>query len=270
MPIFKLSSRTKGKMIPYYNTSDAGISWFGLTSPLGPNVLAWYEADFGVENQPGFAATNGQNIARWLDQSGNSRHVTNAANNTTCPTYATNQVNGYPAVSFVGSSTQFLTWASNLGTTTGFTQICVGVNTGGVLGGTTTGGTNVNSVICHGNSASGIGMEYNLSLWGNATPQWGTANNGTAGTVTLNKNGLSNTVTVTQNVWSIGAHRSSAWNFATVSPAGFSLAKLPNGAATYWGTNKIAAMIIYNRALTDAELLQVSQWFGTKYGIAVS
>lgn len=53
----------------------------GGASPFTPDRLpglaAWYSADFGVLNSigPDVAATDGQQVRRWLDRSGNERHL---------------------------------------------------------------------------------------------------------------------------------------------------------------------------------------------------
>jgi hypothetical protein len=62
----------------------------------------WLKADAGLYDAAsgGSAVTaNGASVARWEDQSGNARHVTQAASGNR-PTYVASALNGLPAVSF--------------------------------------------------------------------------------------------------------------------------------------------------------------------------
>ena len=51
-----------------------------LTPDRLPGLAAWYSADFGVLTSvgPDVAATDGQTVRRWLDRSGNGRHLDQA------------------------------------------------------------------------------------------------------------------------------------------------------------------------------------------------
>jgi len=62
------------------------------TSPVQP-LWAWFDDVGVVESPPGFAQS-------WADQSGNGRHTTAPVG--AAPEYATNVINGLPAVSFNG------------------------------------------------------------------------------------------------------------------------------------------------------------------------
>lgn len=80
-------------------------------SPLDlGNLLLWVEADYGI-------TLNGSNVSQWADKSGNNNHLlqATAANQ---PTYATNQINGLPAITFDGTN-DFLNLTSNIHISTG-------------------------------------------------------------------------------------------------------------------------------------------------------
>jgi len=63
------------------STSATALKVSGLFLPSSLSGLAaWHSADYGVLNSvgPDVAATNGQTVRRWLDRSGNGRHLDQA------------------------------------------------------------------------------------------------------------------------------------------------------------------------------------------------
>ena len=77
-------------------------------SPPATGLIGWWKAD-------AIAAANGASLAQWDDSSGSANHLTQVVGGSQ-PTYATNQVNGLPAVRF---TTQYFNVPSMLG---GLTQ----------------------------------------------------------------------------------------------------------------------------------------------------
>ncbi|MDO5972039.1 LamG-like jellyroll fold domain-containing protein [Flavivirga aquimarina] len=68
------------------------------------NLMLWLRADVGVESSTGIDATNGDNVSSWLDQSGDN----NDAISISAPNYQTAQHNGYPAVHFTSTSSEYM------------------------------------------------------------------------------------------------------------------------------------------------------------------
>jgi hypothetical protein len=106
----------------------------GLFSPSQlPGLAAWYDAADSstvlTSVGPDVPATNGQTVRRWLDKSGNGRHLDQAtlANQPTLTT--TGAPNGKPRITFNGAAVGF--------TMTSFTPTTVALAASG------TGGTNI-------------------------------------------------------------------------------------------------------------------------------
>jgi hypothetical protein len=71
-------------------------------------LVLWLKADSGVYIDSGVTlATNGQSVAQWNDQSGNSNHATQPTSGYR-PVFKTNVQNGLPSVQFTAASLQYL------------------------------------------------------------------------------------------------------------------------------------------------------------------
>ena len=68
----------------------------------------WFRADVGCLNGSSASCANGDAVATWQDQSGNSRNATVASGCTTGPTFHSNIINSEPALTFNGNDTQCL------------------------------------------------------------------------------------------------------------------------------------------------------------------
>ena len=87
-------------------------------SPLSlPGLHAWYKADAGVLNGSGAAASNGETVATWQDQSGNTRHATQAVDADRPLYVASSSLNSKPALNFDGV-TDYLKSTISVTTTT--------------------------------------------------------------------------------------------------------------------------------------------------------
>jgi hypothetical protein len=82
------------------------------------NLQLWLKADAGVYHDAGTTlATNGQTVQQWNDQSGNSRHASQATSGNR-PGYNTSAKNSLPAIRFASASSQYLShsYTGELGT----------------------------------------------------------------------------------------------------------------------------------------------------------
>lgn len=66
------------------------------------NLLLWLKADAGTLKSDSSPAANGDLVNKWVDQGPNGTILTSSSTASgTCPTLATNQVNGNPALRFI-------------------------------------------------------------------------------------------------------------------------------------------------------------------------
>lgn len=79
----------------------------GTSSPVAGYSL-WLKADAGVLNGAGSAASDGDAVATWQDQSGNGNDATQSTGGSR-PTYKTSIVNGLPVLRFNGFNSLSLT-----------------------------------------------------------------------------------------------------------------------------------------------------------------
>jgi hypothetical protein len=75
------------------------------------NLAYWFDAADGdtvlTTTSPDVPATNGDTVSKWLDKSGNDRHVTQVLSSNR-PILRTNEQNGLPALEFDGSNDNLL------------------------------------------------------------------------------------------------------------------------------------------------------------------
>ncbi len=102
MPANNVTLYAQWLVIPSANGGD-GPGGVGVTD--GSSALElWLRADKGVYSNAGCttAATNGQDVTCWQDQSGNSQDVKQYST-LPLPSFATNQYNSQPALSYAGN-----------------------------------------------------------------------------------------------------------------------------------------------------------------------
>jgi len=80
-----------------------GMAMPATATPTAAGLQLWLRADAGVEAGDGVAATDGQAVARWLDQSGHGRHFGNDSV-AGRPLYQASVTHGLPALSFNGEN----------------------------------------------------------------------------------------------------------------------------------------------------------------------
>jgi hypothetical protein len=240
------------------STSPLAMRVRGLFSPASlPGLAAWYDASDSstvlTTVSPDVPATDGQTVRRWLDKSGNGRHL-DESNITRQPQLAAGPTITFDAVD--DSLRAAFTFGND------FTAILCGRNNG------TTSGFRV--------------------LVPSATTATVPAIRGGAGTPTSQfsaSDGTTNTASVTVNVaetaiLTLYRDSAAAWGI------GKGLGALQTATATFTGTldglvvgNRsdnvnpsnwsISDVIFYNRVLTAAERERVIRWLATKRGITV-
>jgi len=108
---FALSGEAMEPIVGYTLTAGAGAFALAgqsatLTAPTLwtpaslPNLVAWYKADAGTLNASGTAATNGQKVKEWRDQSGNNNHMIQTDEFLQPAFQASSWTGGKPAVYF--------------------------------------------------------------------------------------------------------------------------------------------------------------------------
>lgn len=71
-------------------------------------IQLWLSADSGAYHDLGTtAATNGQTVEQWNDQSGNGNNAVQTTSGNR-PKFKTNQINGYPAIAFTAANSNYL------------------------------------------------------------------------------------------------------------------------------------------------------------------
>jgi hypothetical protein len=73
------------------------------SAPVLGGLELWLDSGIGVEAAPGDAAKAGDLVSRWLDQSGNNRHFSQASSSNR-PVFQDDSVNGSAALSFNGEN----------------------------------------------------------------------------------------------------------------------------------------------------------------------
>ena len=254
-----------------FNLSLLFCSFSFAQIPVPGNVL-WLKADAAVYNDAGVtAATNGQTVQQWNDQSGNGNNVTQTVAGNK-PVFQTTQIGGQPAIYFDGAAgAKYLNnTVSNLVTTGAArtTFIVSKINTASTTGGTIftfrrtatihslSLGLNagVNYVYTDGVTAAN-NASAPASLFTDAkNPFIATYSNGTGSQIGFRFNGIPQTVSQVGIV------------STETGTAGFTI----GGREDYanWWQGLIAEVIVYNRTLTVAEIQQVESYLQTKYTIA--
>ena len=211
--------------------------------------LLWLRADAGVHENSG-------KVYQWDDQSGNGKNATMTITVTSRqPSLVAGALNGLPVIRFDGAQSLYL--VSPVSPTT-FTVFIVGKNSKA---------TETFSMIL------GPGGNYpnNQLRWENGTQALfvGTGNN-----LPIIKSSIGNTRIYhvlsarydgsLMKVYRNGTHISSH-PFTTSGP--WTLSNVGAWYSSYFMTGDLAEVLIYARALTDAEREQTNSYLGAKYGL---
>ena len=199
-------------------------------------------------------------ITQALDRSGNGNHTAEQGTGTLRPTFTSNQKNGLPAAVFDGGDSLTLPAALN--------SIPNGDNTTFVVS-TTSIDNSVQRLVSIGTAANG---RYNVSF------------NSSANTIQFANNVNVYTSPVTKTNYNIlmgrlsGVNQYVAFNNSTAATNASGAYNSDSDLGTIGSTREIsqfltggiAEILIYNRSLTAAEILQVNRYFSNKYGITLS
>ncbi len=244
--------------------------------PTSGNVL-WLKADAAVYNDAAatLLATNGQTVAQWNDQSGNTAHAI-CTPTTYRPTYVTNVINGKPVLRFTNHYLQtpnidlsttdktdvyvvYKSVAPNTSWETVFEQgldfnTYVGFNLfensqtttyNGIYVGTSGGGINSKDYPFKANEFKIVNTSYDKAAATNAK-------------VNLRIN--SKDINLYEQ-WLSGG----SGNFANYP---LYIGNRGNAVGSYPLSGDIAEIILYNRKLTPAEKTTIESYLNTKYNIA--
>lgn len=225
------------------------------TSGLG----VWFKADAGVTSQSGL-------VSQWADQSGNARHATQTSSGSQ-PTAVSNVVSGKPVLRYDGTS-DYMSFTLPINGLTAMTLILVsaaGADVDGTYYGdqyaplfwreTGSWGTvHLSPFQRYVRHRFGTGQSNNIPSYSRTSPATGFS------VTTAVKSGTAEAIYVN----GIQAANLSG-KLATIANTG-SAATLGRGTSTYF-KGDIAEVIVYTRALTDAERQQVDQYLLAKYGL---
>lgn len=219
----------------------------------------WFKADAGITSQNSL-------VSQWSDQSGNARHATQTTG-TSQPSIISNAVSGKPVMRYDGTS-DYMSFTMPVNGLTAMTLILVSAA-----------GADVDGTY--------YGDQYAPLYW-RETGSWGTVHlspfqryirhrfgTGQSNNIPSYSRpsvvaGLSVTTAVkngsTETLYANGTQVASlSGKLAAIANTG-ATATIGRGTSTYF-TGDIAEVIVYTRALSDAERLQVDQYLLTKYGL---
>ena len=218
----------------------------------------WLRADLGVTLAP----SNPTNVTTWKDQSGNGN---DASQGTTAnqPTYVPSAINALPAIQGDGAARFMTTAAFTIGSAA---TLCAVVEPLGSMNGyTRILEQQYNTTYYLGTDSSQT--KYKLIV-NNGTSPYGVAQ---GGTVTTNAPAIVTGVygSPTGSLYINGA-LVAADSFTAPTPASqvLYIMQAYNGFAEYWN-GYLAEAIVYNRALSTAELTRVHRYLGRRYGVVV-
>lgn len=213
----------------------------------------WLRADTGVLRSDGLSASNGQQVARWLDQSGNGRNAS-MATSARQPSLAAGALNGLPVLRFNGAQSMYLDIFAR---PTRYTVFIVGKNSTP---------TETFSMILGpgGNSAN------NQMRWegGSNALFVGPGNGGPVNTSTIGNTRIYHELSAsydgaTMTVYRDGNAVSPSYALSTTAP--WELASVGSYYSSYYMTGDLAEVIMYDRALSASERGSVDSYLRTKY-----
>lgn len=239
-----LSSTEIGKLYEYYKPQTILGSDFPILSVLS-GLLLWVKADSIT------GISDGSEVASWLDSSVNANNLTSASG--VRPLYITNAVNGKPVVRFATDGSKHFYFTSGIATIrTVFWVVNRDVSATGfrfLLG--------HSSTYCFHSPQKGI----NNGIW---EADWCSPYI-VAGQTKLNGNIINGINTPVPTTMSILSLRTTGVVYAS------NMADDRDGLCPNRGwAGDIAEVIIYNRALSDAEIYSIERYLSIKYHIRVS
>ncbi|HLP13711.1 MAG TPA: M43 family zinc metalloprotease [Flavobacteriales bacterium] len=217
---------------------------------------------------------NGTGLYVWPDVSGNAT-VVSQGSPTKRPIYLTNQLNGLPALDFDGSNDWIGTAAIPALNTDNITWFIIGSAENVAATG---------HMVCSGYTAgAGSGS---TSLWKTCSGTGTIVSATRSSTATFGSGTINHTVSasgyhILSNVWkgttdqisgyTDGSFKSTSTG-VNASPTGHQKFRIGSNTATesQFFNGKISEVIVYSRALNDAERIIVENYLGTKYNLPIS
>jgi lysophospholipase L1-like esterase len=230
-----------------------------ISSPTDiSNCSLWLQAEQGAYTDAGSTlAANNQTVQQWNDLSGNTRHASQATAGSR-PTYIASAINGKPALRFASKNLQTTSFLG-VGWNTACTFFIVCNRTSG------------NSVVvaASSNGVSGIyvGSDVTPTAYTGSLSniRWRSVNglNTPLAThvQTFRHNGTSARYAVN------GRGRTAATTGSLGLTGTLSIGALSSAGSFAW-PGDIAEIILYQRALTDAEVLDVENFLYARYGLS--
>lgn len=217
---------------------------------------------------------NGELVSLWQDASGNGRNATSSG--AARPMFLQNQLNGRPIVRFSGTTGFGSTGsAMDIAAQTGseVTAIVVVANRRPTLVREAVDVVIASKTSGDANQFTGFGLStYNG--FANATTRQAVAEAaGNGATIRLRKNGRNAPLTLGQNEFAIisyigaGITNRGAVN-GQAAGSRVRLGSFVGEAQGLYGTNDVAEALLYNRALSQSEVIDIENYLGQKYGIA--
>ena len=225
------------------------------TSPPTAGLAVWLRADAGVTTTSGKVST-------WADQSGSGRNATQGTA-AARPTFVANALNGKPVVSFNGTNT-YLSLSYAVNGLTGMTIVLVTNNTASQTGGQW---GNENAALFWPQSASwgelhlspfqtSVRFRFGTGQTSNLPSYTRPASLGSAYSRTIASRAAHSLVNGGAEYGKLGTIKN-CQSTATIGRGGSSTVKYFKG--------NIAEIMVYNRALTAAELTTVDTYLVEKY-----
>ncbi len=224
---------------------------------VASGLQAWYRADLGV------SADTSNNVSQWTDLSGNGYHVAQTVNPAKEPLLVAGAMNGQPAVQFTPQQVLNTTSVANIeGSGSDVTVIAV------VAPAASQGyGSTIYSWGTDGNVAFGLSSNANNSY----LLYWGTGTGNTVNTPTaVATAGQVQVLSEVKNGSVASAYLNGSMTGTSTVPS--TMATTPatlamgNAAYPYYGfTGQVAEVLVYNRALSDAERQSVEAALTAKY-----
>lgn len=219
----------------------------GSSTPPSTGLLLWLRADAGVTSSGGL-------VSRWLDQSGNG-FVASMSVVARQPSFVGGALNGLPVLRFSGAQSLGL---SPFVSPTRFTVLVVGKNSNTA--------ETFSMILGPGGNAPN-----NQLRWENGSQALfvGTGNNLPVITSNVGNTRAYHTLSATydgstMNVYYNGAARSSS-NFTTTGP--WTLAQIGAWYSTYFMNGDVAEILMYDHALSAADLSAATAYLRSKYNL---
>ncbi|PIO47238.1 MAG: hypothetical protein CMR00_11400 [[Chlorobium] sp. 445] len=217
---------------------------------------------------------NGESVSLWQDASGNAHHATSSG--TARPMFLQNQLNGRPVVRFSGTTGFSNTGtAMNIALQTGsaVTAIVVAANRRSLLVREAVDVLLASKTSGDPNQFTGFGLSTYNGFVSTTAREITAEAPGQGATVRLRKNGRNAPLMLSQNEFAVITYLGAGIaNRGTVNgqEAGsrVRLGSFVAEAQGLYGTNDIAEILLYDRALSQSEVIDIENYLGQKYNIA--